>query len=154
MKQTELFNSEKQIILSHQFSKSRIKNISLIISIIVNVVLSIVLLKTWENATTGASITILCYILLTTLYDYFLIKSKVIKFDRQYIFIENSQNEEKISVSQIFMIKRIYFFFYKIHYKNNSGEKKEVYFFISPNPSIKEPEKIKILKGLIHEKNN
>ena len=84
------------------------------------------------------------YILTSNIFNYYLIKSKSIKFDSKSIFIKGkSNNWEEISIKSIIKIKRTYYYFYTIHYASIDAVEKKVVFFISPNPSIYKSNKVK-----------
>jgi len=91
---------------------------------------------------------ILFYIAYTTIFAYLLLKSKIVKFNQNYLFFGVNENDIKfINLSMINRIKRCLFFFYKISFFNNYRNKNEcLILFLSPKPPIKEIEKIKLLK--------
>jgi hypothetical protein len=91
---------------------------------------------------------ILCFSLLILLFDnifeYYLLKSKTIKYNKELILIEYTSGDWiEIPITKIDKIKRTYFYFYNIHYKSFDGKNMKVIFFISPNPPFERFHKVK-----------
>lgn len=133
--------------LSFKFYLKYGKNILLITSIIASIALFLFMIcyLLW-----GANnkIQVFCflslYISTSNIFNYYLIKSKSIKYDSDYLYIEHSNyNLEKIPIKNVVRIKRTYHYFYTIHYNSNKAEEETILFFISPNPSFFKSKKVK-----------
>lgn len=83
------------------------------------------------------------YIVTTNIFNYYLIKSKIIKYDSDFLYIFNGDNNfDQISIKDVVRINRTYHYFYTIHYIKSEVEEKVV-FFISPNPPFSKSNKVK-----------
>lgn len=84
------------------------------------------------------------YFFSSNIFNYYLIKSKAIKYNTKSIFVQNEFDVWiVIPINRIMKIKRTYHYFYTIHYINNDSYESIVIFFISPNPSFYKSIKIK-----------
>jgi len=138
------------ITLSDRFTQSWIKAVSIIVSFMVSVGLICYLFFFRETRFSSLSVLIIVgYVIVSSVYDYYLIKSRQVSFNNEFIFIEREKKKvEKIALKNILKIKRKLFFFYKIIFRNTTGDVAEVFIFISPNPPFSEPKKIRQLKKL------
>jgi hypothetical protein len=92
-----------------------------------------------------AGIIILVYIILSLFFDYLLFISKDVSYDNDSLVIEAHDNVEKISLEQISMIRRKFYFFYQISFHAGVPDR-SVIIFISPNPPLSAPKKFKEFK--------
>ena len=73
-----------------------------------------------------------------------------VKFDRNYLYIIKNKNVyQKVGLSTISKISRKFYFFYLIVIRKDNV-KRNVYIFISPNPSFTTPVVVKELIKLMH----
>lgn len=133
--------------LSFEFYLKYGRNILVITSIIANIVLFLfmVFYLLWG---TNNKIQVFCFLTLyistSNIFNYYLIKSKSIKYDSSYLYIENSNdNLEKIPIKNVIRIRRTYHYFYTIYYNSNETVEGKIIFFISPNPSFFKSKKVK-----------
>ena len=141
-------NSQRPVVLSHRFGRPGIKSVALFASLIFNVVLVIMLVRAiGVYKEPGTGIFLIIVFLLNVMYDHFLFRSKMIKYDDQYLYIGKGKKEQKLLLDHVLKINRVFFFFYRIRYKTDTGEHKDVYFFFSPNPAFREDKKIKAFKA-------
>lgn len=144
--------------LSFEFKYNWVKIIAILISILTNLFLIIYIflyIIVWNyNISFAPIIFIILYILASLTYDYFLCKSVNIRYNDQSLIILNKQKIEfEIDYDFIQKIRRTFYFFYRIDYKTKSNSVGKLYFFISPNPTLTEPDKIKKLKKQILKMN-
>ena len=133
--------------LSFEFYYKFLKKILIISSILSNfaILVFIIYYMFWgTNYKILAFCFLMIYVIISSVYNYYLIKSKSIKYDSNSILIQIKPNNwEVISLKRIIKIKRTYHYFYTIYYKSSEASIEKVIFFISPNPSFSKSEKVK-----------
>lgn len=99
-----------------------------------------------KNKIEVASISLL-YCLLSSIFDFFLIKSKDVLYDETKIYIRKvKDNFAEIQFQQIVEIKRVFFYFYQISYfEDLNNVRSKVYYYISPYPSIFRQKELKMI---------
>lgn len=98
-----------------------------------------------KNKIEVANISLL-YCLLSSIFDFFLFKSKDILYDDTKIYIRKKDNFAEIPFHQIVEIKRVFFYFYQITYfKDLNNVRNKVYYYISPYPSIFRQNELKMI---------
>jgi hypothetical protein len=143
--------------LSFDFKFTYGKAIMILISILVSTALFAfsILYMIWG---TEKKVEVFCAINLFCLasftFDYLLIKSKDILYDAKRIYIRGSNKDfVELPISKIKKIKRVFFYFYKISFFDRLEIiGLDVYFYISPYPSIFRQKNIKELMS--HGENN
>lgn len=133
--------------LSYQFPFKYGKQVLLINSFVSSVAVFIFMIFYLLYGGTS-KIEVFCFLILyisaSSTFDYYLIKSKSIKYDTKSLLIQNDpDNWEEIPLKNVIKIKRTYHYFYKLYYRCNDASKKETVFFISPNPSFFKSRKVK-----------
>ena len=84
------------------------------------------------------------YIFMSSVFDYYLIKSKSVKYDSSFLYIGNGgDNWREISIKSVVKIKRTYYCFCTIYCMRNDMLEDRIVFFLSPNPSFFKSEEIK-----------
>ena len=78
------------------------------------------------------------YFFHSIIFDYFLLKSKEVLYDETKLFIKNRKNNFiELPFDQIAKIKRVFFYFYQITFKNNLvNQGNKIYYYISPYPTF------------------
>lgn len=116
------------------------KQLTLFISISVCVGLFIfsILYMMWgiEKKIEVFSISLL-YCLLSSIFDFFLIKSKDVLYDESSIYIRKGKKDlVELQYNQISEIKRVFFYFYRISFYESLVNIRNVIYYISPYPSF------------------
>jgi hypothetical protein len=131
--------------LSFKFNLKCGKNLIVVASIIADVALFVFMVYyiLWG---TNDKIEVFCFLTLylstSNIFNFYLIKSKSIKYNSNFLYIENDNGKwEEIPIKSVIKIKRTYYYFYSIYYEITSLKK--VVFFISPNPSFFKSRKVK-----------
>jgi len=69
------------------------------------------------------------------IYNYFEFISKDVLYDEKNIYIKNGPNNFiELPFDQILKIKRFYFYFYKVTFKDNLVNKKNTVYYLIPDP--------------------
>lgn len=133
--------------LSFKFYLKYGKNILVISSITTSIALLLFMLfyLLWG---TDNKIQVFCFLTLylstSNIFNYYLIRSKSVKYDSNFLYIENGHNNWKeIPIRSVVKIERTYHYFYTIYYKSTEILGGKVVFFISPNPSFFKSKKVK-----------
>lgn len=134
-------------LLSFQFYFKYGKNILVISSIVTSVALFIFMVYYLLWGTTS-KIEVFCFLMLyiftSNIFNYYLAKSKSIKYDSKSMLIQSDPNNwEEIPIKNLIEIKRTYHYFYTLYYRSTDASEKKVIFFISPNPSFFKSKKVK-----------
>jgi len=137
--------SEKCIMLSHGFTHPVVKGLALFVSGMVGVSLCLFLVKNYFEDLVVSGI-IIIYLILSLIYDVFLVRSRVVCFNDKYLIIQKRKHKVSIALDRIYGIKRKFWFFYGIRFRDHSDVRDIVVVFITPNPTLKEPVKIRLLK--------
>lgn len=134
-------------LLSFQFYFKYGKNILIISSIVTSIAIFIFMifyLLFGTKSKIEVFSFLMFYISTSNIFNYYLIKSKPIKYDSKSIFIQNGPNYwVEIPIKSIIKIKRTFHYFYTVYFRNNDASEKKVIFFISPNPSFVKSKKVK-----------
>jgi hypothetical protein len=147
--------------LSYQFPFKYGKKILLGSSIVTGIALLSFMFfyPLWETTNKiGVFCFLMLYISASSIFDYYLIKSKLIKYDYNSFFIQSdSDNWEEIPIKRLIKITRTYHYFYTLHFRCQDSSVKKIVFFISPNPSFLKSKKVKEVldyasKNLIRER--
>jgi hypothetical protein len=134
--------------LSFDFKFSYSKLVMIIISILVSlaVLTFSILFMMWgtEKKFEVFCITVL-YCLASCIFDYFLIRSKDVLYDEERLYVsKKKEGFVELPFNQIKEIKRVFFYFYRISFHEKWDMiGNEVYFYISPYPSIFKLKEIK-----------
>jgi len=133
--------------LSFKFYWKFSKCLMVVTSIIANVLLLLFLVyyPLWGG---DSKMQVFCflmsYILISGIFDYYLMKSKSVKYDSDFLYIENgNDNWRKISIKSVVKIKRTYYYFCTIYCKRNDMLEDRIVFFLSPNPSFFKSKEVK-----------
>jgi len=142
--------------LSFHFYSFWIKYLIIISSFLVNVfllsyiVFCVYMVESVDINFMSGLLIIGLYIFTSSIYDYYLLISMTVKFDRNYLYIIKNKNVyQKVGLSTISKISRKFYFFYLIVIRKDNV-KRNVYIFISPNPSFTTPVVVKELIKLMH----
>lgn len=78
------------------------------------------------------------YFFFSIIFDYFLIKSKDVLYDETKLFIRIGRgNLKELPFSQVENIKRVFFYFYQITFKDIISDKEnKIYYYVSPYPTL------------------
>jgi hypothetical protein len=142
--------------LSFRFYFGFAKEVILISGLIIRILLLILLgyLILYRNNQIDVILFLIFYIVVTSIYDYYLLVSKNIKYDYLTLYVQRNKDVwEEIPIKNILRIKRTYHYFYTIHYKISDFPEKKVVFFISPNPPFCKTKKVKEVLSYVQNKN-
>jgi hypothetical protein len=141
--------------LSFRFYFSFEKKAILISAVVIRILLLYLLgyLVLYKNNQIDVILFLIFYIIVTSIYDYYLLISKNIKYDSFALYIERGKNWEEIQLKFVTKIKRTFFYFYTINYKIDDNLDKKVIFYISPNPPFCRPKKINEIISYIQYEN-
>lgn len=79
----------------------------------------------------------LLYCIQSSIFDFFLIKSKDILYDESSIYIRKGKNYFlELKFNHISEIRRVFFYFYRISFCESSDNIRNVIYYISPYPSF------------------
>ena len=106
--------------LSFKFNLKCGKNLIVVASIIADVALFVFMVYyiLWG---TNDKIEVFCFLTLylstSNIFNFYLIKSKSIKYNSNFLYIENDNGKwEEIPIKSVIKIKRTYYYFYSIYY--------------------------------------
>lgn len=126
--------------LSFNFKQLFFKQLMIFISIIINIAVftfSIAYLFFGVQHKVETVIITQLYFFHSIIFDYILIKSKDVLYDETKLFIKNGKGSFiELPFDQIVKIKRVFFYFYKVTFKNNINQEDKIYYYISPYPTF------------------
>lgn len=94
------------------------------------------------------------YVSTKSVFDFYLYKSNIVLFDDNSLYVKTTSKKVFIVPrNNILTIKRVFFYFYKISFMETFGLPfREIYYFISPNPSFFRQKELKEI--LMYVKNH